>query len=640
MYMPTKQQTLRVAMLAWEIGRVGTGLGAKIGGLGTIIEELPAALVKAAREENIDLDIEILSPCFAHYDKRQLTRLDVHPQVTLGSHTFPFEVYEHVFEDGQKAIYFWDHLQLHWTNANAIYPSDPWLALELYAAVGQAMDGYLAQGHFHTVHLHDYHVGLVPFYLGDEYLQEVPIHFTIHNATYQGITPLRGGGYRTLEHIHLPGETLFHKYFDFFDNLNLMKACMLKVYESGGKITTVSGDLAGTWGYAAELRESHAQVWARAFQQKHAPPGEVFVPNRHLDPCEKLPIAGITNGMSATNRPEHLPELKADVLRRMQARQGSQTPLFANPTTQHEMLARDHTFDAQHLEVKGELKRLLHLEAFGTEPVWDPILLTTVGRLVEQKNLGLVADIVERTLAYDAGSKFIVLASAPEGDASGQATEAAFAQLAARYPDRVSFNRAFNQALSRLILAGGDFCLIPSRFEPCGLVDYEASLLGNVVIGRATGGLTKVRHCAYLYEWLDISDRAGEAAAFFEQIQAAMTTYRHHPARHAEMVRMAMAIDASWEYSARQYVEMYRYGFLVKHWYKKRQQLIADFTHELTPEQRELFATFFMPGQQEYGDRCDWELRAALDRELEAASSRRLSSTCPGATDTTTALSA
>jgi glycogen synthase len=258
---------------------------------------------------------------------------------------------------------------------------------------------------------------------------------------------------------------------------------------------------------------------------------------------------------------------------------------------------------------------------------------------VEQKNLGLVADIVERTLAYDAGSKCIVLASAPDGDSLGQATEAAFARLAARYPDRVYFNRAFNQALSRLILAGGDFCLIPSRFEPCGLVDYEASLLGNVVIGRATGGLTKVRHCAYLYEWLDISDRAGEAAAFFGQIQAAMTTYRYRPALHAEMVRRAMAIDASWEYSARQYVEMYRYGFLVKDWYKKRQQLIADFTHALTPEQRKLFGMFFIPGRQEYGDRCDWELRAVLDRELEAVFSRRLSSACPDATDTTTALS-
>ena len=40
--MPTEHQTLRVAILAWEIGRVSSGLGAKIGGLGTIIEELPS----------------------------------------------------------------------------------------------------------------------------------------------------------------------------------------------------------------------------------------------------------------------------------------------------------------------------------------------------------------------------------------------------------------------------------------------------------------------------------------------------------------------------------------------------------------------------------------------------------------------
>jgi glycogen synthase len=296
-------------------------------------------------------------------------------------------------------------------------------------------------------------------------------------------------------------------------------------------------------------------------------------------------------------------------------------PLFANPTTQRQMLAYDHTFDAQHLEVKTELKRLLHLEAFGTEPAWDPILLTAVGRLVEQKNLGLVVDIVERTLVYDAGTKFIILAAAPDGDDVGKGTEAAFAQLAGRYPERVFFNHTFNQLLAKLILAGGDFCLVPSRFEPCGLVDYEASLLGNIVIGRATGGLTKVRHCAYLYEWLDISDRAGEAATFFGQIAAAIATYRGNPARHAAMIRTAMAINASWEHSARQYIDLYRYGLLAKRWYKARQKLIAHFTQALAQE-RELFATFFMPGRQEYGDRCDWELKTALDQAISHAAGK------------------
>src|SRR5437870_295402 len=106
--MPTSTKKLRVAMPAWEIGRAGSGLGVKVGGLGVIIEELPAALVKAAAQQDIDLKLDILSPCFAHYDKRQLTQRDLRVPVTINGHTFDFAVYEHVFPDGQKVIYFWD----------------------------------------------------------------------------------------------------------------------------------------------------------------------------------------------------------------------------------------------------------------------------------------------------------------------------------------------------------------------------------------------------------------------------------------------------------------------------------------------------------------------------------------------------
>jgi glycogen synthase len=609
--MPKARRKMRIAMPAWEIGRVSSSLGTKVGGLAVVVEELPRELIKAAAKQNIDLEIETLSPCFAYHDKSKLTKLDLKVPVTLARHTFEFEVYEHIFPDGQKVVYFWDNWQLHWTTPSAIYPTDPQVGLKLYSAVNQAMAGYIKQGDFDTIHLHDYHVGLIPFYLGDDYLEDVPVHFTIHNATYQGIVSLIDGGYNSLDRINLLGEQLFHKYFDFFDNLNLMKACMLKVHETGGKITTVSGDIAGTWGYAAELEESHQQIFTKAYVQKGNPPGEVFVPNRHLELFEKLPIAGITNGMSEQNRPENLPELKANVLKNMQKKRGTSNPIFTHPVTQAEMLARDHNFDVNNLHIKTELKRLLHLEAFGTEPVLDPILITAVGRLVEQKNLNLVADIIERTLVYDDGAKFIILASAPEGDTSGKTIEARFSSLAEMYPQRVYFNNSFNLPLSKLIFAGGDFSLIPSRFEPCGLVDYESSLLGNIVIGRATGGLTKVSDCAYLYEWLDISDQAGEADAFFQKIKVAIDTYRHNPSRHQELVQAAMEIDASWDTSAAQYINMYRYGLLMKRWHTERQKLIQKFIKSLK-EERSLFSEFFIPARQEYGDVFDWELKNAL----------------------------
>jgi hypothetical protein len=70
--MPTPNKKLRIAMPAWEIGRVTSGLGVKIGGLGVIVEELPPELVKAAAQQGIDLEIETLTPCFAYYDKDRL----------------------------------------------------------------------------------------------------------------------------------------------------------------------------------------------------------------------------------------------------------------------------------------------------------------------------------------------------------------------------------------------------------------------------------------------------------------------------------------------------------------------------------------------------------------------------------------
>ena len=110
--MPKTNKKLRVAMPAWEIGRVGSGLGVKIGGLGVVVEELPPELIKAAARHGLDLEIETLTPCFAHYDKSQLTKLDLRLPATIEGYTFEFEVYEHIFPDGHKVIYFWDEWQL------------------------------------------------------------------------------------------------------------------------------------------------------------------------------------------------------------------------------------------------------------------------------------------------------------------------------------------------------------------------------------------------------------------------------------------------------------------------------------------------------------------------------------------------
>ena len=132
--------------------------------------------------------------------------------------------------------------------------------------------------------------------------------------------------------------------------MNPTKAVLLKVHETGGRVTTVSGDLEGAWGYAAELRESRQALLGRAWMQKGAAPVDIFLPNMALDLFEKIPVAGITNGLSAKNWPQRLPELQADVLRAQEKK--TRAPVFSQPEVRQAMLSQDHNFDAEHRKSK------------------------------------------------------------------------------------------------------------------------------------------------------------------------------------------------------------------------------------------------------------------------------------------------
>ena len=57
------------------------------------------------------------------------------------------------------------------------------------------------------------------------------------------------------------------------------------------------------------------------------------------------------------------------------------------------------------------------------------------------------------------------------------------------YPGRVAGITFFSEELAHWLLAAGDYVLIPSRFEPCGLVAQCAARYGTVPVVAAVGGL-------------------------------------------------------------------------------------------------------------------------------------------------------
>jgi starch synthase len=113
-------------------------------------------------------------------------------------------------------------------------------------------------------------------------------------------------------------------------------------------------------------------------------------------------------------------------------------------------------------------------------------LCTFIGRLTMQKGVDIFIGTITQLLTRDASCQFLLLGS---GEA---AFEHQLEQLTALSAGRVCFLRGYDPLLANTIYAAGDFFVLPSRYEPCGLTDYIAQLLGNLPIAHRVGGLVKV----------------------------------------------------------------------------------------------------------------------------------------------------
>lgn len=115
-------------------------------------------------------------------------------------------------------------------------------------------------------------------------------------------------------------------------------------------------------------------------------------------------------------------------------------------------------------------------------------LFTFVGRLNEQKGVDILVQALYQFLGDDELCQAVILGS---GD---KVLEDKIIQLAELkvYQGRLCFLKGFDPVMANKLFAAGDFFLIPSRFEPCGLTDYIAQLFGNIPIVHHVGGLVKV----------------------------------------------------------------------------------------------------------------------------------------------------
>ncbi|GFY84020.1 UDP-Glycosyltransferase superfamily protein [Actinidia rufa] len=319
------------------------------------------------------------------------------------------------------------------------------------------------------------------------------VAFCIHNIAYQGRF-----AFSDFELLNLPEE--FKGSFDFIDG-----------YDKPVKGRKIN------WMKAGILESDRVLTVSPYYAQELASGEEKGVELDNI--IRKTGITGIVNGMDAQEW---------------------------NPSTDKYITVN---YDASTvMEAKSLLKEDLQAEV-GLPIDRNIPVIGFIGRLEEQKGSDILAAAIAQFIDEDV--QIIILGTGKKP------MEKQIEELAELYPDKARGVAKFNRPLAHKITAGVDFILIPSRFEPCGLIQLQAMPYGTIPIVVSTGGLfdtvkegfTGFQMGAFNVECKTVDP--ADVKALATNVKRALKTYGT-PAL-AEMVQNCMAQDLSWKGPAKKW---------------------------------------------------------------------------------------
>lgn len=204
-------------------------------------------------------------------------------------------------------------------------------------------------------------------------------------------------------------------------------------------------------------------------------------------------------------------------------------------------------YDFDHLDQKARNRAAL-CDEMGLKVHPKKPIFSVISRLVEQKGLDLLPSSIRAVLERGAG--LVVLGS---GDAE---LEEQFRALEQEWPGQVAVRMTYDEAMAHRILGGADAVIIPSRFEPCGLVQMYGLRYGTLPIVRRTGGLAD----SVIGETKNADGFVFEDATPLSLALVLLQAYEMYrkPAQWKKMQKRGMEKDFSWDLAAQKYIALYQ----------------------------------------------------------------------------------
>ncbi len=202
---------------------------------------------------------------------------------------------------------------------------------------------------------------------------------------------------------------------------------------------------------------------------------------------------------------------------------------------------------------KTALQESLNLPVDATCP-----MLGMVSRLVEQKGLEIILQSLDTLLEQNI--QIVILGT---GDTHYELQLHDWAQ---RFPERLSVNIGYDEAMAHRIEASSDIYLMPSRFEPCGLNQIYSLRYGTLPVVTEVGGLADTVIDAgedQIVKSLEKCRANGfvlkehSSEGLIDAVFRALALYAKTDCWR-QLQNNAMRCDYSWDKSAEAYLELYQ----------------------------------------------------------------------------------